>query len=169
MNLNNVSTKTFSYINYNDNNIEHKIFFEDITNDELTLKFFNNWKTLFSTADNQNINAFIVEKDNIPVGLVTLIQQNDNNYVFSHVISPKHRGNRYSSILKNELLEYIFKNNLANNIICYIDKDNKNSISSMLRTNPDNIISEKGNEKLLKVIYSNKNNLKGDVENEKSR
>ncbi len=157
MNLVNVETKNFKYVNYDNQNLKHEEFINDIFNDELTKKFFSNWKQLFNTSDNDVIIGLIVEKEHIPVGLITLIQVDDYDYVFSHIIAPKYRGQRYSSILKNELLEYIFEKEYAKNIICYIDRNNKNSISSMLRTNPDSIEIDNNDNNMLKVIYQNKN------------
>lgn len=169
MNLIDIKTNNFKYVNYDKNNNNHNKFLSDITKDELTKTFFSNWKDIMITVDNDAIIGLIVEKDSIPIGLITLIQVGDFDYVFSHVISPNHRGKRYSSILKQELLNYIFENNYAQNIICYIDKNNKNSISSMLKTKPDSMETDKNDSNMLKVIYSNKNFKKGDVVYGKSR
>ena len=110
MNLNNCKTKTFTFKNYDENNKEHLLFIKDIANDELTKKFFEEWNQLLFSDDKEEY-GYIVEKDNIPIGLITISELDDRNIVFSHTISPKYRGNRYSSQIKKELYAYIFENN----------------------------------------------------------
>ena len=162
MKLHNIHTRTFTFKDYDKNNLEHLRLIKIISEDELSTKFFNEWKELmFSDSDIEY--GYIVEKDNIPIGLITICEIDDRNIVFSHIIAPAYRGNRYSSLLKKELYQYLFENNMVDNIICYIDKDNKNNISSMLKSNPDDIKSV--TEDLYMVTYKNKMFIKKEDSN----
>lgn len=165
MNLENLRTKSFKFASYDEKNIEHLKLLKDITNDNLTQEFFNDWSTLLFSTDEFTY-GYIVEKDNNVIGLITINEMDDRNFVFSHIISPNHRGNKYSSLIKKELYDYIFQNNMADNIICYIEDTNKNSISSMMKTNPDEILKDKNN--MFKVVYKNKYN-ESEIKNGKSR
>jgi len=165
MNLENVKTNTFRFTSYDEKNKEHLTLLKDITNDNLTQEFFDDWKTLLFSNDEFTY-GYIVEKDNDVIGLITINEIDDRNMVFSHIIAPTHRGHRYSSIIKTELYDYIFKNNMADNIICYIKDTNKNSISSMMKSNPDEISKDKNN--MFKVVYKNKYN-EMEKQNGKSR
>lgn len=166
MNLDNIKTDNFIFKKYNSNNKKHLELLKNITNDELTEKFFDDWKNLLFSNDDFTY-GYIVEKDDNAIGLITINEIDDRNIVFSHIISPQYRGKRYSSIMKQELYDYIFKNNLVDNIICYIKSNNKNSISSMLKTNPDSI--EKDINNMFKVTYHNKYNKKGECSYGKNR
>ncbi len=153
MNLDNVKTENFTFKKYNSKNKNHLNLLRNIANDNLTQDFFSEWKELLFSNDDFTY-GYIVEKDNDAIGLITINEIDDRNVVFSHVISPQYRGNRYSSLIKKELYDYIFKNNLLDNIICYIRCDNKNSIISMLKSKPDSI--EKDIDNMFKVTYKNK-------------
>ena len=80
---------------------------------------------------------------------------------------PNFRGQRYSKSIKEEALDYLFKEDIYDRIICYIDQNNNRSISSMLRTKPDNIELVNQKEPMYKVTYENKYNKES--KNEKSR
>jgi len=168
MYLTNFKTKTYSFVQYNSSNKEHEKLFESITSDELSESFFKNWKNLFNDNDNNVINALVVEKKEKAIGITTLVQQSDNDYILSYIVAPQYRGNNYSSQIITELLNYLFENDDIDDIVSYIDKNNKNSISSMLKTKPDKIICDYNNENMLKVVYKNKK-LKGEINNGKSR
>ena len=111
MNLDNVKTENFTFKKYNSKNKNHLNLLRNIANDNLTQDFFSEWKELLFSNDDFTY-GYIVEKDNDAIGLITINEIDDRNVVFSHVISPQYRGNRYSSLIKKELYDYIFKNNL---------------------------------------------------------
>jgi len=156
MYLTNFKTKTYSFVQYNSSNKEHEKLFESITSDELSESFFKNWKNLFNDNDNNVINALVVEKKEKAIGITTLVQQSDNDYILSYIVAPQYRGNNYSSQIITELLNYLFENDDIDDIVSYIDKNNKSSISSMLKTNPDKILSDSNDNNMLKIVYLNK-------------
>jgi len=168
MHLTNFITKNYSFVQYSNSNKKHIELFENITNDKLSKTFYEHWKHMFIINNNDSINALIVEKDGIPIGITTLVRQNNDDYLLSYIISPNYRGNNYCSGLVLELVDFLFNYDDVNNVISYIDKNNKNSISSMLKTKPDKIICDYNNENMLKVVYKNKK-LKGEINNGKSR
>lgn len=168
MNLTNFNTKTYSFVQYDNLNEEHEKLFKIITNDELSETFFKDWKTLFKDNDNDVISAFVIEKERYPIGITTLVQQNDNDYILSYIISPQYRGNNYSSQIIMELLDHLFTIDKVYNVISYIHKNNKSSISGMLKTNPDDILDDPNDEDMLKVIYTNKK-INNEFNNKKNR
>ena len=164
-------TNSFNFETFDLNKNTHRDIYKILKEDELTTTFFKDWYDLVifsnSETDIKTTNVFVVEKDNVQIGIITLSESNNKEAVFSHIILPNFRGQRYSKSIKEEALDYLFKEDIYDRIICYIDQNNNRSISSMLRTKPDNIELVNQKEPMYKVTYENKYNKES--KNEKSR
>lgn len=116
-------------------------------------KYFKEYKELVELyKKNTGVLVYVVRKESDLIGLVTLSPIDEEKCVFSHFILKEFRNNHYSRNIKKEFTNYLLENKY-DEIICYIDVNNKSSIKSMMNTNPSNI-DQMENKDYYKVTYA---------------
>ena len=157
--MNDIVTNDFVYEVYDSKNSDHLDLIKELEKDLLTNEFFSDFKSIVDNTDNNTFYSYIVLNKYGLIGLITLTKIEDNSFVMSHIINPSFRGLKYSSKIKRDFVDYMINNDIADKIICYIDRENKRSISSMMKTNPSDITMDKDKKMLIvtyKKSYTNK-------------
>jgi len=101
-----------------------------------------------------------------PIGMITLFDA-DSEYIFSHGIRPSERGNRFSSRIKREVFDYVFRTlDNATKITVFIDVNNENNLNSLKKLTYDEIEKvwdPKENKEFYKVSNYNPYLEKGNI------
>lgn len=160
----NFNTESFSYRLYTSTEEENKML-DEFSNDEKTQEFLKDFKNYIIETDEElklgvepSRYTTIVYYEEEPIGLVTFYDL-ENELIFSHGIRPNKRGNKFSSRIKKELFDYVFRSlEEVEKITVYIDSNNTNNLHSLQKLTYDEIetiFDEKENKEYLKVSNYN--------------
>lgn len=135
-----------------EDNLHQKVLLNANTDQEIN-KYFKEYKELVELyKKNTGVLVYVVKKEENYIGVVTLSPLGEEKCVFSHFVLKEFRNNHYSRNIKKEFTNYLLENKYEE-IICFIDVNNKSSMSSMMNTNPSNIeLVDKNN--YYKVTYN---------------
>lgn len=141
----NFETESFSYKLYQGNQEEQKMI-EEFKNDSSTKEFLSEFWNYIQETKEDIENDFepqrytsIVYYEEFPIGLITFFDL-DNELIFSHGIRPSQRGNSFSSRIKKEVYDYVFRNlETVEKITVYIDVNNEKNLRSLQKLPYDEI------------------------------
>lgn len=154
----NFETESFSYQLYQGSQEEQSMI-EEFKNDPATKEFLSEfWNYILETKEDiendfepQRYTNIVYYKE-VPIGLITFFDL-DNELIFSHGIRPSQRGNRFSSKIKREVYDYVFRNlETVEKITVYIDVNNEKNLRSLQKLAYDEI-EELHDEKQHKDFY----------------
>ena len=160
----NFNTESF-YFKLFSNTIEEQQMLEEFKSDENTRKFLSDFLIYIEDTQNdleQGLEPLryttIAYFENRPVGLITFFDM-ENELIFSHGIRPTERGKRFSSRIKKEVFDYVFKNiENIEKITVFISIDNENNLNSLKKLTYDEIEKvwdPKENQEFFKVSNHN--------------
>lgn len=163
-NLLKFKTKNFSF-NICNFSKEELLLLQELEHDDNTKKYVSEYyqyilETKHSLENQEEIMRYtliVFEKDK-PIALVSLFESYDE-LVYSVVVRPSLRGKGYSNRIRDELFNYVYKNNLdIKNIVGYVDSTNTNSLKSINKSDFDKIekmYDKNENKVYYKVIRNN--------------
>ena len=144
-NLLNFDTENFKFrictFNSKEQNFLNELKFDNNTNKYVKdyYQYIND--TRDSIEKHQQIDRYtlIVYEGNEPIAIVSFFEVGDT-LIYSIIVRPMMRGKNYSNKIKDELFDYVYRNNInVKYIIGYIENSNINSLKSVSKTNMDNI------------------------------
>lgn len=160
----NFNTETFEFKLYT-NTPEEQQMLDEFKCDEKTKDFLPDFLKYIEETQSDLAESLeplryttIAYFENRPIGMITFFDIGDE-YVFSHGIRPSERGNRFSSRVKREVFDYVFRTlDNVKKITVFIDVNNENNLNSLKKLTYDEIervYDPKENREFYKVSNCN--------------